>query len=507
MIEIPEHLLERSRAARARLTGEAAPEADEPQEGEAGAPVAEEEAATVAAPEAEPVAAEPVEAEPVTAEEPEAAPSAASTEVEPAVARESLPVFGGTFEPLAVLAPIPVVSDQPFVDFAFSSAPDSAARRHLVAAAAWLAVASLASVLPALQLVAPGFLGGSAVLNYGRLLPATQGMVLFGWLSLSAMSAMFFITPRLCGTRLFSEPLAHAALWLMQLGLLLGAGSVLAGLSTGQTGLEFPLWAAVPIEAAFLCAAISVVGTILLREERYAYVSLLYFAAASPFSSLLYAVGNAPGFTGVSRAIVTTFFSQNVVGLWVGAAAIGAAYYVVPRVTGNPLFSRRLALVGFWSLAFLHVWVGAARLVYGPAPDWLETVAVAFAVTLLVPAVTVAINLAGTMRRRWFVLAESPSAKFVMAGSGFLVLGTFAYGVGSVRSFSEVLGFTSFPDGTTTLLLLGAFSMFLFSFAYYALPRMSGRQWLSTTASSVHFWLTGLGVAVTVIALWGGGLV
>src|SRR5947208_15166159 len=133
MIEIPEHLLERSRAARARLTGEAAPAATDAEEGEGGAPPAEEEPAAAPAPEAEPVAAEPVEAEPVTAEEPEAAPSAASTEVEPAVARESLPVFGGTFEPLAVLAPIPVVSDQPFVDFAFSSAPDSAARRHLVA--------------------------------------------------------------------------------------------------------------------------------------------------------------------------------------------------------------------------------------------------------------------------------------------------------------------------------------------------------------------------------------
>src|SRR5207302_1238449 len=98
--------------------------------------------------------------------------------------------------------------------------------------------------------------------------------------------------------RLFAEPLAHAALWLMQLGLVLGTGGVLAGLSTGRTGLEFPLWAAVPVEAAFVCAAIAVVGTILLREERYAYVSLLYFAAAAIFSSLLYAVGNAPGFSG-----------------------------------------------------------------------------------------------------------------------------------------------------------------------------------------------------------------
>ena len=42
-------------------------------------------------------------------------------------------------------------------------------------------------------------------------------------------------------------------------------------------------------------------------------------------------------------------------------------------------------------------------------------------------------------------------AKFAMVGSGFLVLGTVAYGVESVRSFSEVLAFTSFPDGTSAL--------------------------------------------------------
>ena len=105
VIEIPEHLLERSRAARARLTGEAAPEPAAEPEGAADTEAPEEGAATPE-PAAEPVAAEPVAAEPVAAEpmpgteapEPEAAP-----EPEP----DRVPALASTAASLPPPAPPP----------------------------------------------------------------------------------------------------------------------------------------------------------------------------------------------------------------------------------------------------------------------------------------------------------------------------------------------------------------------------------------------------------------
>lgn len=77
MAEIPEHLLERSRAARARLTGEAAPAAAEPAE-------PDEEAEETAATEAEPAA----EVAPVPAAPEPAAPEPVAVAAEPAPAEE-----------------------------------------------------------------------------------------------------------------------------------------------------------------------------------------------------------------------------------------------------------------------------------------------------------------------------------------------------------------------------------------------------------------------------------
>jgi cbb3-type cytochrome c oxidase subunit I len=399
-----------------------------------------------------------------------------------------------------------VTEESTFVDFAFPAAPDSAARRFTAASVVWLTVAAGMLLIRALKLVAPGFLGGHRFFSYGRIAPVVYATVVFGWLSLAVMGAMFFVTPRLCGTRLYGERAANLALWVWMAGLIAGIVSVVGGLSTGRETLELPYWASVPLELGFVTATVCVIGTISRRTEKVLYVSLWYFAAAGLFASFIYAVGNAPGWSGINATIASSFFAQNIIGLWVGAAAIGAVYYVVPKVTGNPLYSYRLAAVSFWGLAFLHIWTGQARLVYGPGPSWLQTVAIAFGLTLVVPALAVAVNLAGTMRRRWVLLIDSPAVKFAMAGALLLVIGVVAKGIESLRSVSQAVALTSVGEGTDALLLLGSFSMFLWSLIYYAVPRMWGRQWLSSGAAATHFWLSASGVGIAVIAAWSGGL-
>jgi mono/diheme cytochrome c family protein len=103
MVEIPEHLLERSRAARARLTGQAPPQeaapaepAAPPEESEAPAE-AEAEAPAAAAP--EPAAPEPAAPEPV-APEVEPAPAPAGAPVAP-----SAGAVPGALVPSALGAP------------------------------------------------------------------------------------------------------------------------------------------------------------------------------------------------------------------------------------------------------------------------------------------------------------------------------------------------------------------------------------------------------------------
>ena len=48
-------------------------------------------------------------------------------------------------------------------------------------------------------------------------------------------------------------------------------------------------------------------------------------------------------------------------------------YYFLPVSARNPLYSHKLSLVGFWSLALFYPFVGIHHYLYSPIADWAET--------------------------------------------------------------------------------------------------------------------------------------
>ena len=60
-----------------------------------------------------------------------------------------------------------------------------------------------------------GVTGDGPYLSYGRLRPLHVNGMLFGWLLAADMGLTYYIVPRLCGVKLWSEKLgvATAALW------------------------------------------------------------------------------------------------------------------------------------------------------------------------------------------------------------------------------------------------------------------------------------------------------
>ncbi len=66
-----------------------------------------------------------------------------------------------------------------------------------------------------------------------------------------------------------------------------------------------------------------------------------------------------------------------------------------------PLYSHKLSMIGFWSLAFIYVWTGAHHMIHGPISQWLQTIAIFFSVMLLIPVWTVVYNFFATMKGEW----------------------------------------------------------------------------------------------------------
>ena len=72
-------------------------------------------------------------------------------------------------------------------------------------------------------------------------------------------------------------------------------------------------------------------------------------------------------------------------------------YYFLPASVRNPIYSHKLSLIGFWSLAFFYPFVGIHHYLYSPIADWAETIAIVSSMMLIIPVWTVLQNFFGTM--------------------------------------------------------------------------------------------------------------
>ena len=92
---------------------------------------------------------------------------------------------------------------------------DTTAKWFLVSAISYFFIVGIVAIMIAAKFVWPEMLGTVAALSYGRLRPLHVNGMLFGWLLAADMGITFYIVPRLCGVKLWSEKLgmATAALW------------------------------------------------------------------------------------------------------------------------------------------------------------------------------------------------------------------------------------------------------------------------------------------------------
>jgi cytochrome c oxidase cbb3-type subunit I len=148
---------------------------------------------------------------------------------------------------------------------------------------------------------------------------------------------------------------------------------------------------------------------------------------------------------------------------------------------------------------------GQSRAMFGPAPDWLETVGVAASILLLIPWFAVALNLFGTLRGAWDHVPENPSIKFFVGGMvvlGFALLQGIVQGF---RSVAQMVGFTDWMPGQMWLVTL-ALSLGFAGSIIFAFPRLIGRRWFGRTQMTAHFWTTAMAAVFIALGTWGSGL-
>jgi cytochrome c oxidase cbb3-type subunit I len=396
-----------------------------------------------------------------------------------------------------------------------AAAPSSSPAGHedrsafglLMVGTLFFVVSGLVALIIAAKFHFPTLLGSVSFLTFGRLRPIHTNGMLFGWLLAADMALCFYLVPRLCGVRLWSEKLGLATTWLW-IAIILGAVVELGlGHNQGLEYAELPLWLDALVVVAWVMFAVNIFATVFTRKYQQMYVSLWYILASILWTAFVYIVGNFATVptTGVNQANLNWFYVHNAVGLIFTPIGLAIGYYFIPKAAETPLYSHRLSMIGFWSLAFVYVWTGAHHMLHGPISQWLQTVAILFSVMLMIPVWTLVWNFFATMKGQWHQLKDNVPIKFLMTGTIFYLLTCFQGPMHSLRTVNAIVSKTDWIPGHAHMAVLGAFSFFAIGGAYYAIPRMLGTRLHSNELANASFWLWLVGGLTFFVSLWIGG--
>lgn len=371
----------------------------------------------------------------------------------------------------------------------------------------WLVLGSIFGLIASLKMHMPDWLVEWSVMTFGRIRPIHLNIVAYGWASMSGVGVALWMIPRLLKTHLRGSGFATLGAILWNLGMVAGIAALLSGWTDGLEWLEFP-W---QIDGLFVIggglAAVPLLLTLKHRNVDHLFVSVWYCGAALLWFPLLFLIANIPALHfGVEQATMNWWFAHNVLGLWMTPLGLGAAYYLISKVLGKPVYSYNLSLIGFWSLALFYNNVGIHHLIGGPVPTWLVSIGIVHSMMMFVPVLSVFVNHFYTFKGNWRKVWASPTLRFIAVGAMTYTVVSMQGSIEALRSVNRIVHFTHYTVAHAHLGVYGFFSMIMFGAIYFLVPRITGRDWRYPKLISLHFWLIAVGFIIYFVFLTIAGI-
>lgn len=368
-------------------------------------------------------------------------------------------------------------------------------------AAVWLIAGLALALIASIKFHAPEFLAGCPCLTYGRVIAASNDLLLYGFTIPAILGVTLWVFVRLSQAPL-CVPLASviaANLW--HVGVLIGTIAILIGETTGQNWLEYGRGAAPLLFFAFLLIAISAYATYGSRAERTLYPSHWFLLASLLWFPWIYSTANLLliGFPvrGVVQAIVSWWFANNLIYVWLALSGIGIIFYLIPKISGKPLYSSYYAQFAFWTLILFATWCGIPQ--GAPVPKWMPTLSSVAAALTIIPVAT--IGLIGFKTSCCGGMPKAGPFCFARFGLVSFLASSLMMIVSSCPKFSHVVGFTWFGVAQSHLQILGFGTMVALGGIYYLMPRVMGFELPFPKLAKAHFWLSVLGVVLYIVPL------
>jgi cytochrome c oxidase cbb3-type subunit I len=374
-------------------------------------------------------------------------------------------------------------------------------------AALWLIVGLVLALIASLTFHMPEKFGNCAWLTYGRVQPAANDAILYGFAIPAALGVMLWIFARLSETELVLPlvPIVAANIW--HLGVFVGIVAILIGDSTGFQWLEFPRGSSVLLFAAFLLIAISAVATFGARRERELYPSHWFLLASLFWFPWIYSTANlflvAWPVRGVAQAVIGWWFANNLIFIWLALVGLGAAFYFLPKFAGKSLHSHYLALFAFWTLILFGTWCGIPQ--GAPVPAWLPALSSVASALTIIPLIAIAVIFIKTVCGANVHCKGGPFC-YIKFGTVAFILATLMLISLGCPHFSRIAEFTWFAPAQTQLQILGFFAIVICGAIYELLPRVMNFELPFPKFVRVQHWFFMLGIILLVASLAIGGI-
>jgi cytochrome c oxidase cbb3-type subunit 1 len=375
-------------------------------------------------------------------------------------------------------------------------------------AAVWLVLGLALSIVASLTFHKPDLFANCAWLTYGRVQPAANDLILYGFCIPAALGVMLWIFARLSQIPICLPLLPFTAANLWHLGVLIGTLVILSGGSTGFLWLEYGRGAFVLLLCAFFLYAISAFATFGARHHRELHVSHWFLIAALLWFPWIYAAANyflviAP-VRGVAQAVIDWWFANNLLFVWLALVGIGAAFYFLPKFAGRPLHNHYLALFAFWTLIIFGTWCGISQ--GAPVPAWLPSASTVGSALFIIPLISIAIIFLKTVCGAHTQCKGGPFC-YVKFGTAAFILSALMLMAQACPRFSHILEFTWFGAAQTQFQLLGFFAVVMLGGSYELMPRVMGTELPFPKFVRAQHWLFIGGIVLLVGSLAVAGIV
>lgn len=369
----------------------------------------------------------------------------------------------------------------------------------------WLLLGGVLQLAASLQLHLPGFLANCEWTTHGRLAPAAQNALVYGWGMNAAFAFALWLMARLSATTLRHGGWLFVAAKFWNVGVTLGIGGILAGYSTSFELLEMPRYVSLLLLAAYALIGVWAITTFSIRNTENVYASQWYIFGAAFWFPWLYAIAQVMLFKapvrGALQPVVNAWYAHGLYNLWFVPMALAAAYYFLPKLLGKPVSNYYVAALGFWWLVISAAFGGGSRLIGAPVPVWIPTLGIVANMMIVIGVIVIAINLLGTLKGQAAAANRSVTLRFIVISiAGFLLSAVLNLAL-STRGFAAVAQFTLLDGLRDWVTFYACFSTAMFGAGYFLLPRLTGREWRFPALIKLHVGITALGVVLMVVGM------